>query len=154
MECHSDPSRCPECGAAWRDGLTCEAAFHQMLFWENEEPSRGAVHHLAVLAYHLQHPSLYSPEGLQYGIQLLVEFVDRGVAPEQVRKNNRASVDSSRREWKIRPKPGEEAHYPHPITWRMTAVDVVKTGADHYVDSVRAWAQSVLNDLRSSGNLE
>ncbi len=149
----NNKSRCPECGATWGDGLTCEAAFYQMLFWENEEPSRGEVHHLAVLAYHLQHPSLYSPEGLIYGIRLLEDFVGGRVSTEQVRKNNRTKVDSGQRQWKIRAKPGNEANYSHPVAWHITAVDVVKAGADRYVDSVRAWAQSILDDMRSCGNL-
>lgn len=51
--------RCAECGAAWTNGQTCEDHFHQMLFWEAENPRAGAeVHHLMVLCYHLQHPSL------------------------------------------------------------------------------------------------
>ena len=54
----SDLERCPECGAVLHDGETCEAYFHQMLFWEAENPANGEVHHLAVLCYHLQHPHL------------------------------------------------------------------------------------------------
>ena len=148
-----NPNACPECGATWQAGLTCQDCFNQMLYWENEVPRRGAIHHLAVLAYHLQHPSLYSPEGLKYGLQLLEEFVERGTTPGQIRKKNRSAVDSGQREWKIRPRPGDEARYPHPVAWHMTALDVVNAGADRYIDSVREWARSILDDLRSSENI-
>jgi Family of unknown function (DUF5946) len=60
-----------------------------MLFWENENPGYGQVHHLMVLSYHLQHPSLYSPEGLSAAIHLLTDFWERGVPTEEVRKRNR-----------------------------------------------------------------
>ena len=55
---------CSECGETLADGRTCADDFHQLLFWENERPELGEVHHLLVLCYHLQHPSLYSAEGL------------------------------------------------------------------------------------------
>jgi len=86
---------CSECGAVLQDEKTCQDHFYQMLFWENEYPGYGEVHHLTVLCYHLQHPSLYSPEGLSGGIQLLADFVERGVTPEDSRKRSRAAVDSS-----------------------------------------------------------
>jgi hypothetical protein len=87
-------SFCPECGAPWQVGLTCADCFHQMLYWENENPLLGAVHHLMVLAYHLQHPSLYSPEGLAYSLQLLADFLKHDLTPEQARKQNRFVVSS------------------------------------------------------------
>ncbi len=74
-------SRCPDCGAAHATGVTCQDDFHQMLFWEAEEPARGEVHHLMVLCYHLQHPGLYSPAGLQHALGLLEDFVVRGQSP-------------------------------------------------------------------------
>jgi hypothetical protein len=58
-----DPPTGPKCSAGWRSGLTNKACFHQMLFWENAVPERGTVHRQAVLAYHQQHPKLYSPAG-------------------------------------------------------------------------------------------
>ncbi len=45
-----------------------------------------------VLGYHLQHPSLYAPDGLEYSLQLLVGFVERGVSPQQVRERSRAPL--------------------------------------------------------------
>ena len=65
-----------------------------MLYWENENAERGVVHHLAVLSYHLQHPSLYSPAGLEYSLQLLVDFVEGRIPPQQVREQRGSEVGS------------------------------------------------------------
>ncbi len=71
-------SRCPECGAVLQGGETCAALFHQMLYWENAQPELGSVHHLMVLCYHLQHPCLLSKAGLDYGVELLRDFLENG----------------------------------------------------------------------------
>src|SRR3954470_24721062 len=84
---------CLECGAVWGEGKTCQDDFHQMLAWEIENPSIIAeVHHLMVLCYHLQHPSLYSPKGLAGAMHLLVEFVEHEASPAEVRRRNRATL--------------------------------------------------------------
>ena len=145
---------CPECEAVLQTGTICEEYFHQMLYWENEKAERGLVHHLAVLSYHLQHPSLYSPAGLEYSLQLLVDFVEGGISPQQVREQRGDEVDSSQRKWKIKGIPGAQGAYTHPLRWSMTAKDVVNAGADRYIDRVQAWAHSILVDLRASGNLD
>lgn len=124
-----------------------------MLFWENEDAQRGEVHHLAVLAYHLQHPRLYSPDGLAYALQLLSDFVERGVSTQEIRRQKSSEVASTTRFWKVRSSPGAFGAYSHPIAWRFTAQDVVLAGPDQYIESVRSWAQAILDDLRSSGNL-
>jgi hypothetical protein len=141
---------CPECAAEWIDGQTCETDFHQMLFWEAENPDYGAeVHHLMVLCYHLQHPSLYSPEGLNEARRLLVEFVEHGASAAEVRRRNRARVDSSKRQWKIKATATSSGTYDRPVAWQMTAADVVAGGADRYCDSVRAWAQAINAALKA-----
>jgi hypothetical protein len=143
---------CPECGTPWH-GTTCEEHFHQMLFWEAEFPEYGVVHHLMVLCYHLQHPGLYSPEGLKTALDLLVTFVEKGATTEQVRKANRDKVDSGKRDWKITARPNARGAYTSPVQWTMTAADVVAGGHEKYVDSTRAWAQSMYASLKTSGNL-
>ena len=67
---------CSECGAAQTPEATCQDHFHRMLAWEIENPSLGEVHQLMVLSYYLQHPSLYSPRGLEGAKQLLVDFLN------------------------------------------------------------------------------
>ncbi len=145
---------CPECGAPWTDGSSCQDYFHQMGFWEIEHMSvNGVVHHLMVLCYHLQHPSLYAPDGLRHATGLLVDFVERGVSPQTVRIRDRDKVDSGRRKFKIKATADSHGAYAHPVVWTMTAADVIARGEPNYVASVRAWAQSVLDALKASGNL-
>jgi hypothetical protein len=154
MTTHSPSSACLECGAKNEPGTTCTESFHQMLFWEAEHPDFAAqVHHLMVLAYHLQHPSLYSPDGLQYAIDLLIDFHVRGLPPEHVRQRGRARVDSSRRKWKIRASPGMTGAYPQPVTWTYTTADVIAAGLEAYPASVRQWTETIYQDLRHAGCL-
>jgi hypothetical protein len=112
------------------------------------------VHHLAVLCYHLQHPSLYSPEGLAMGKELLLDFLEKAVAPAEARRRNRGQVASGKRNWKITGHPGAIDRYAHPITWALTAADVVADGHLQYVQNVRSWAAAMLTDLRQSDNLK
>ncbi len=148
------PAICPECGAAREVGQSCETYFHQMLFWEAEHPAYGEVHHLTVLCYHLQHPSLYSPDGLKEARRLSVEFVERGTSPIVVRQNNRARVDSSRRDWKIKATETSHGSYDRAVAWKMTAADVVAGGSEKYCDNVRTWAHSINATLKGVNNLE
>ena len=144
------PPKCPECGSVWSSEQTCETHFHQMLFWEAEYPAYGAeVHHLMVLCYYLQHPSLFSPDGLKEARRLLVEFVEDGASPGEVRQRNRARVDSSRRGWKIRATETSHGSYDHAVAWKMTAADVVAGGSDNYCDNVRTWAALIDETLKT-----
>jgi hypothetical protein len=145
---------CPECGAEWHNGETCQDYFYQMLFWEWEIPDyKGEVHHLVVLSYHLQHPSLYSPEGLDAAMHLLADFLERDVMTEDVRRDNRAILDSHTRAWKIKGTSNYHGAYSHPIQWTTTAANVIAGGLDNFCDSARTWSRLVLEDLKASGNL-
>lgn len=144
---------CPACGARWHYDETCETHFHQMLFWEAEFPELGIVHHLMVLGYHLQHPYLYSEEGLKHSKQLLAQFVVDGLSPQEVRDKQREQVDSGNRTWKVTARPDSQGQYENPVHWTMTAADVVASGSAHYIERVQAWAQSIYDDLKASGNL-
>jgi hypothetical protein len=144
----NDPA-CPDCGAVRTNGGTCQDDFYQMLYWETEEPARGEVHHLMVLCYHVQHPGLYSPDGLRHALDLLEDFVVRGKSPVEVRQRQRAKVASDTRTWKITARPDAHGAYDRPIAWTMTAVDVITGGADAYGDNVRLWARSVYKAVKS-----
>ena len=145
--------RCPECNAIWTD-LTCQDCFHQMLLWDLENTaSDPGVHHLTVLCSHLQHPGLYSPEGLTGAMQLLTDFLVHGLSPQAVRRRDQAKMDSGKRKFKIRASPTSRGAYIHPVKWTITAADVAAGGLDAYADNVRAWAQSVVQDLQAAGNL-
>ncbi len=144
---------CPQCGTIWQDGETCETDFHQMLFWEHEDSSRWEVHHLTVLCYHLQHPSLYSQDGLTNSIQLLTAFVRDGISPAEMRRNSSDKVNSRNRNWKITARPDSKGTYTHPPAWTMRATDVVARGSDHYVKSVREWAQRAYDSIQAAENM-
>lgn len=149
----ADVNRCPDCGALWDETATCETYFHQLLFRETEAPSRWVVHHLTVLCYHLQHPHLYSPEAVAWGKGALVDFLERGISPQQVRQREREAVDSGRRTHKITGTPDHHGAYRQPVPWTLTAADVVAAGADAYIDSVQRWAESCLAALRAAGEI-
>ncbi len=149
METH-----CPECGAIWNDAQTCQDHFYQMGYWEMADlPHLGVVHHLMVLSYHLQHPSLYSPDGLTYAKGLLVDFVARGITPQQARQQRRDQVDSGQRTFKIVGTPELHGRYDPPVAWTLTTTDVIAGGTDHYVENVTAWAQSIYDSLQAVDQL-
>jgi hypothetical protein len=120
-----------------------------MLFWESDDTDLGEVHHLMVLCYYIQHPSLYSPGGLSQAIQMLREFLS-GMTPAEMRQRLASSVSSTVRDWKIAGTPESHGTYPRPVAWTVTAVDVVAQGKQHYRECVRAWAQSVCDSLTAA----
>lgn len=147
------PPTCPECGADWSQA-TCEENFHQFLYWEQADIEHlGIVHHLMVLSYYLQHPSLYAPDGLAFAKGLLVGFVVRGITPQEVRQREAANLDSGKRAYKIKATPESHGAYQHPVTWTMRASDVVAGGAENYVANMRVWAQSIYDSLHRSGEI-
>ena len=143
---------CPDCGALQETDEGCVAYFHQLLSWEWEY-NLQEVHHLLVLCYHMQHPHLYSPETLESSKHMLAQFIEDGMTPQRMRQTMRERVDSGKRTHKITGTVDSHGVYEHPVTWTMTIADVVAGGHAQYDDNVRAWAQSMLDSLRASGNL-
>jgi len=145
---------CPECGATWHEGQTCQDFFHQMLLWEweNAYPDYNIVHFLMVLCYHLQHPNLYSPEGLRGATHLLADFVEHGITPQEVRRQNSTRVDSGTRSWKITGTPTSHGSYNSSVQWTLTDADIIAGGADNYSENIRAWARATYETLKTSGN--
>jgi hypothetical protein len=111
------------------------------------------VHHLLVLCYHLQHPSLYSAEALTRAKQQLMEFVEEGISPQQMRESLQQEVASNNRSYKIRGTPEHHGQYSIAPAWTMTIGDVVAAGHDSYYASVQQWARCILRTLRASENL-
>jgi hypothetical protein len=137
---------CPEC-----QGSSCQEHFHTLLYWENADPRRGVVHHLTVLVYHLQHPSLNSAKGLEHGLGLLVQFVEGGASPQEMRRQQRQAAASAQRKWAITSRPNDQGAYPVPVRWRMRVEDVAAGSTDNYVYNVEKWARLALEDLRAAG---
>jgi len=144
---------CLECGAIWKDEETCQDYFYQMLFWESEYPNFGEVHHLVVLCYHLQHPSLYSNDGLEQAKQLLIDFLEGDASPQLVRKRNRDKVNSHNRKWNITATADSIGDYINPIRWEIIAQNIVESGTANYCENVRNWAGSILTLLKTTENL-
>lgn len=144
---------CDRCGVILGEGQTCQDDFHQMLFWESEHPEFWQVHHLMVLCYHLQHPDLYSSDGLAGAKKLLVDFVEKGLSTEEIRKRDRQKLDSGNREWHVQGDASSRGKYLHPVTWTITVRDVVRGGKQDYVENVRKWANAVIRAIRESGNM-
>ena len=130
---------CPECGAP---DSACEARYHEFLVKEFEDPGYGAVHHLTVATYMLQHSSMLTKEGWLYERELLREFLIEKKPPSFVRKEKRDVVDSGKRTFKIKAKDGLPK-IPR-TTWSKTVLDVRDENAEDYCADVMAWAESVL----------
>lgn len=140
------PTYCPVCGGAEPDGGACIDHFHQMGVWELEHGLYD-LHHLMVLCYYLQHPHLYSREGLEGALRLIRRFVIDGDYVFAVRTELRPNVQQQRRDYPITARPDNYGSYPTPIVWTITASDVIAAGIDRYYESIRAWAKSVVEAL-------
>lgn len=146
--------KCSACGACLDVDQSCETNFHQMLFWETENPAiYGAVHHYTVLCYHLQHPHIYSMQGLNFAKNLLRHFLDEELDPAEARKRMQKGMQGTQRDWKITATEDSIGAYANPIIWTMTTHDIITIGANNYVESVLEWARSILDDLSTTDNL-
>ncbi len=148
-----EEKHCPDCAADWSDGKTCTEHFHMMGFWELDD-QLWDVHHLMVLAYNLQHPHIYSPEALLNAKQMLVDFLENDISPQQMREKIQKQVDSGARKYRVKGTADNHGKYDSPVVWSMTCADVIAAGIENYYASVEKWAQSVLQNLRESGNLK
>lgn len=143
---------CPSCGAPIPDGGACHESFDLLLSWEWEYQMQD-VHHLLVACYHIQHPHLYSQEGLAGALDLLRRWVVEGEYVFDVRESIRGGVSNSQRDYPITARPDNIGAFHQPIAWTMTAADVVAAGPDRFYDSVCAWAAGMVEALRSAGEM-
>ena len=132
--------KCPECGAL---DNACETRFHEFLVKEFEEAGYGAVHHLTVTAYMLQHSSKLTRDGWLYERELLREFLVENKPPAFIRRQNKDLVDSGKRKFKIKSKDGIPII--NKTTWTKTILDVRKENAEIYCADVNAWARSAVS---------
>jgi hypothetical protein len=132
---------CPECGAS--DNL-CQTRFDEFLILEFTDAGYGAVHHLTVAAFMVQHSSRMTGEGWMYERELLREFLIENKPPALIRKRMKDTVDSGKRTFKIKSKTGRPVI--DKTTWRKTILDVREENAEVYREDVVAWARSVLDE--------
>lgn len=145
---------CPECGSILTDEHTCRDYFNQMLSWDFEDPAgAGKLHHLTVLCYHLQHPSLYSPEALRSAKQFLRSIIEKNISAQELLDINRKTLASKGRTWKVIGTLENHGSYRSDINWSMTAYDIVFHGLGSYIEMVQKWAELIYEDLEISDNL-
>ena len=134
---------CPECGAP--DNL-CQTRFDEFLILEFTDAGYGAVHHLTVAAYMVQHSSKLTREGWLFERDLLREFLIENKPPAFIRKQNKDMVDSGKRKFKIKSRDGLPVI--NKTTWTKTILDVRAENAEVYCEDVTVWASSVLKDAQ------
>ena len=132
---------CPECGAP--ENL-CKTRFDEFLILEFTDAGYGAVHHLTVAAYMVQHSSKMTREGWLFERNLLREFLIENKPPDYIRKQNKDVVDSGKRKFKIKSKTGMPVIDKN--MWKKTILDVRAGNADVYCEDITAWARSVLEE--------
>ena len=135
---------CPECGAP--ENL-CQARFDEFLILEFTDAGYGAVHHLTVAAYMIQHSSKLTREGWLFERNLLREFLIENKPPAYIRKQNKDLVDSGKRTFKIKSKTGLPVI--NKTTWTKTILDVRPENAQVYCEDMNSWARSVLKDAET-----
>lgn len=132
---------CPECGAP--DNL-CQTRFDEFLILEFTDAGYGAVHHLTVAAYMVQHSSRMTREGWQYERDLLREFLVEKKTPAMIRRQIKDTVDSGKRAFKFKSKTGVPVI--NKTIWTRTILDVRAENAETYCEDITAWARSVLEE--------
>ncbi len=135
---------CPECGAI--DSL-CKARFDEFLALEFTDAGHGAVHHLTVTAYMLQHSSQLTREGWLHERELLREFLIEKKPPSFIRKQNKDLVDGGKRKFKIKSRDGKPVI--NKTSWARTILDVRTENAEVYCEDVTVWVQSVLEEAEA-----
>jgi hypothetical protein len=135
---------CPECGAP--DNL-CQTRFDEFLVLEFTDAGYGAVHHLTVATYMVQHSSKLTREGWLHECGLLREFLVENKPPSFIRKQNKDLVDSGKRRFKIKSMTGLPVIAK--TTWRKTILDVRAENAELYCEDITAWARSVLEEAEA-----
>lgn len=139
-----DAAKCPRCGAVPRDGKTCLDKYHEVLALEFEDPAYfGAVHHITVMCYNIQHPDAFSDDALDWMRKSLRAVMVDGLTPAELRKQAGKGVAGG---MKVRRR-GEQKSVPARTVWSMTVMDVRTDSAEIYHADIRAWAGAILKDL-------
>lgn len=140
-------NHCPECGAPRAADDSCRERFDRCLAREFSDPAYGAVHHLTVAAYVLQHPSRLSRPGWLAMRDLLSRFLREGVAPAEVVSAGRRDaslVFGAGRSWRF--TSGSAVELPAGFAWTQTIPDAADEPSDAYGAAITGWAGAVLED--------
>ena len=146
--------KCEECGAPLPPGESCRDYLNQMIVWDFDDfTGVGQIHHLTVISYNLQHPSLYSRKGLEYAKTSLLEFSKNPTAYTKHGMHDLKTLSSDVRDWKITGTAADHGNYEEKPVWTMRASDVVAGGLGNYVENVKRWSSSIIEALEKSGNV-
>lgn len=135
------PPACTTCGSS----LDCRQAFDALLALEHVHPTAfGAVHHLTVACYSLQHPEGYAAAAIASWRRIVADVLDGRVTIPGLRRGVGAQFEGPTR---VR-EPGARSPDWWPRRWPLTAPDVVPAAkepstAEGHVTRVLAWAASV-----------
>lgn len=138
-------ARCPDCGAPIGDKSNCRSLFDELLAHEYAFPAAfGAVHHLTVAAYYLQHPRGFSRAAIRGWHTIIAESLDGTATPAEFLRRARTRSDARVRIRERDAKPPDA----WPRTWPMTVTDVVVPpgdvpNADGHIHRVTQWAKAV-----------
>lgn len=136
--------KCPQCGAGLPFDEPCRHRFDLCLAFEYQNPTAfGAVHHLTVACYLLQH-NAYTRDVWLEARQMVAQFVRDGVTPAEMRQQNRAKFANGQRSWRV--TTGEKLAEFATIRWTRTIADVRLDNPELYCADVTQWAMSVLAD--------
>lgn len=136
--------KCPQCGAEFLADERCRDRFDLCLAREFENPTTfGAVHHLTVACYMLQH-NAYTRGAWLEARTMVAQFIREGITPAGMRRRNRPRFDSRRRPWSV--TKGAKLPEFGAITWSRTIASVRLQDAETYCADVKLWAFSVLED--------
>jgi hypothetical protein len=124
-------------------GVSCLDCFHALLAYENEHPPAfGAVHHLTVACFYLQHPTGYAAAALEMWQSLLADALDRGTKPAELLRRASAKFEGAT---KARdPRAGIPDGWPAswPVTVRDVLVPDASPGVPEYIDRAMQWARA------------
>ena len=139
---------CDQCGAVFSVGEDCQSCFHALLAYENERPPAfGAVHHLTVATYYLQHPAGFTSEVLRSWYALLADTLDGRATPRELLRRARERFDGAKRVRDASAVP--PAWWPR--EWPVTVQSVLKLDEqveiDDYIARARSWASATRERL-------
>jgi hypothetical protein len=140
-------TKCSLCGAAVPLHSQCRDRFDLCMALEFKNfAAFGAVHHLTVPCYMLQH-NAYSRIAWLEARKMIARFIREGITPAVIRKENRLMVDGGHRTWSINKV--EKLSEFDAIIWSRSLADVRTDDPGTYCSDVRLWAGSILEDTES-----
>ena len=135
--------RCPDCGARLAEPETCRGRFGACLTLEYLHPTTfGAVHHLSVMCYALQH-NQYAKVAWLDARDILAQCVSGGLTGAEFLRMSRERLGTKRNGSISR---GKKLTDVADIPWSVRVVDIATADPATYEADVLRWAASVVAD--------